>query len=488
VQKARVIAIFHGPFLRLAHPGRFRAWLSTLLAAVAFLQVPLSGAVLEDFGYSHRNPNGPRYLVVIVVEFTGKPPLAHPPEYYDSLVFDFPSTHSLNSYFLENSNGRFYWKRAGAGLIVLRDVPVPPDSPTDHPAGIAAVIYRAIQSGFDFAQFDTDSDGVVSPAELGIVLISNFGPTNGATRFANPLGLNQYYDFPLPNTSTTLRPYVSAAEHQASFNMLAHETCHQLTPHDLYGDSHGECLSIWLTLMSCETTLPDDPTVCHLDPWHKMQFGWCEPRIRSLRAGGVEVLPSAQSLDPNRPVILYDPAVSYSEFFMLEYRATDSPSGPGYDADAAGTGLVIWHIQQDANHDPVGAPASDPRLGVWAEGAPSLGRGVNFVWTSGAITPYLKRNDGTETKTRFFVRPFNLGDGTITVEWWAEEEMWVDFTYTGFFEFGLFDFPFNTLAEGVGAVPYGGFLKIKAGFTPETATIAKRMTIDAFGGPVTLGQ
>src|SRR5262245_60922163 len=110
-----------------------------VLVAAQVTGLPLRAVVLEDFGYGHRNPNGARFLVVIVVEFTGKPPLAHSPEYYDSLVFSFPPNRSLNSYLLENSNNRFYWKRAGSGLIVLRDVPVPPDSPTDHPTGIAAV-------------------------------------------------------------------------------------------------------------------------------------------------------------------------------------------------------------------------------------------------------------------------------------------------------------------------------------------------------------
>ena len=64
----------------------------------------------------------------------------------------------------------------------------------------------------------------------------------------------------------------------------------------------------------------------------------------------------------------------------------------------------------------------------------------------------------------------------------------MDFNYFGFFEFGLFDFPFNTLTEGLNAVSYGGSLNIKSGSTPETAAIAKRMTIQAFGGPVTLGR
>jgi hypothetical protein len=63
----------------------------------------------------------------------------------------------------------------------------------------------------------------------------------------------------------------------------------------------------------------------------------------------------------------------------------------------------------------------------------------------------------------------------------------VDFNYVGF-EFGTESFPYNTLAEGLNAVTYGGFLNIKAGSTSEGALISKRMLIRAVGGTVTLGQ
>ncbi|MEW6741769.1 MAG: hypothetical protein AB1486_03335 [Planctomycetota bacterium] len=68
-----------------------------------------------------------------------------------------------------------------------------------------------------------------------------------------------------------------------------------------------------------------------------------------------------------------------------------------------------------------------------------------------------------------------------------DPEVWVDFAYVGP-ENGCFDTPYNTLAEGVSAIAAGETLMIKSGTTPETATISKAMTIQAYGGPVTIGQ
>jgi hypothetical protein len=95
--------------------------------------------------------------------------------------------------------------------------------------------------------------------------------------------------------------------------------------------------------------------------------------------------------------------------------------------------------------------------------------------------------DGSESRTRLHVRPFNPGDSSITVEWWAEEDTWVDFNYVGS-ELGTFANPFNTLGEGVAASPWGGFVKLKPGSTSETLTINKRVNLEAVGGPVTIGR
>ena len=111
--------------------------------------------------------------------------------------------------------------------------------------------------------------------------------------------------------------------------------------------------------------------------------------------------------------------------------------------------------------------------------------GGSDMWTSDMVTPLLRWFSGGESKTRLHVLPFNFGANVITVEWWSE--VWVDFSYTGL-GYGTFDRPFNTLALGLLAVSDGGVLHIKTGTSAETATMSKRMTLQAFNGLVTIGQ
>jgi len=432
--------------------------------------------------------------------------------------------------------------------------------------------------------------------------------------------------------------------HRVSLATLCHEVSHLLGTKDLYGVWNQECLNNGLSLMSCTITFADNPAIYHLDPWHKMQLGWTQPRIRSLPAGGIETIPAAQLSGWDKPLLLYDPNRGTSEFFLLEYRTTQHPAGSGfdYDANAADSGLVIWRVRQEPNHEPSLTPrfdagplpaqilwrfcnkckglhhissASSPTYGpcpeggvhvdtnstayqvvmnistapgqhdwnwcskcrgmffgpgqassrcpaggthngsssgnysfvqndaaspgqhdwrwclkcqglfygpnqatsdcpaggqhdgsasgnyavllegqnyvVWTESAPSFRRGGGTAWHSDESTPYLRWLDGSQMSTSIHVLPFSSGAAGITVEWISEYETWVDFAYPGgifFPEFGTFSNPFNTLTEGLGAVSHGGSLKIKSGVTPETAYISKRMTIEAYGGAVTLGQ
>jgi hypothetical protein len=70
-------------------------------------------------------------------------------------------------------------------------------------------------------------------------------------------------------------------------------------------------------------------------------------------------------------------------------------------------------------------------------------------------------------------------------------ETWVDFSSLGFpfvFEFGTFELPFNTLAEGVAAALPGTIVQIKSSSTRETIHIDKPLFVRAWGGPVTIGR
>jgi hypothetical protein len=332
----------------------------------------------------------------------------------------------------------------------------------------------------DLWQFDDDANGTVTGDELRILFIANEGgPGAAGARDSGPVRP--------PDFLYTVNLGLNASvQWQSGFSITAHELAHLLGAWDLYGPSGSE--SGGLTVMSGSDGTPDSRETFHLDPWHKMQFGWCEPRIHSLRAGGVATLHAASSSNTDAAVILYDTLRGTGEFFIVEYRTRSWPGGGPYERNLAGEGLVIWHVIQDANHNP---PIIEGVRGVRALGAPNLQLGGSTVWGSGSTTPYLRWNDGSEIRVRLHVRPFDAHDGSIAVEWWSEEETWVDFNWPGLPgqpEDGSFAFPFNTLNEGVAASSWGGFLKFKPSSTAEILTINKRLTLEAIGGQVIIGQ
>ena len=451
------------------------------------------GATLLDFGYQHMSVNGKvslgqRALAVILVEFAEANELAHPVAWYDDYFFNLARTpRGVNAAFFEMSNRRFFWSRGTTvGPVKLPAAqrygnlnPNLAEGPLRDQLYASNIIYQAWAGGFvNFANYDANGNGHVANDELQIAIVYNDVDVNGAARWAGTVRG--------PGAAVDWTGEVAEFGHLTDFATVVHELSHTLGTLDLYGVGG---LSYRLTLMGntgCSPPCPENPAIFHLDPWHKMQLGWCEPRIYSLRAGGIATMAAAQMANPGAPIILYDPARGTGEFFMLEYRTETSPNGPGYDASVGGNGLVIWHIQQDANHNPVLLP-NRSRI-VWSEGAPNLARGGSDIWGSGSTSPYLRWLDGTESRTRLHVRPFNTGTGSITVEWWAEEDVWVDFNYFSFLEDGTFIWPFNTLAEGVNAVPYGGAIKFKTGSSAETALISKRMTLQTYNGPVLIGR
>jgi len=65
--------------------------------------------------------------------------------------------------------------------------------------------------------------------------------------------------------------------------------------------------------------------------------------------------------------------------------------------------------------------------------------------------------------------------------------IWVDFAYTGS-ERGCSDQPYNTLAEGIAAVPAGGSLAVISGTNSVKPKLSKPMKISACGGAVTIGR
>ncbi len=436
-----------------------------------WLALPSSGQTVQTFGHGALATGASRPMLVVLADFATGQPFGHDRAYYDDFVFNAQRQPSVNGYFKEVSNARFTWQRAGvigpipfpSGEMGTNFTPVSMDFNLRRLLYHSNMVHRIMTSGlFDFAALDANHDGQVTRDELVIVVISNDSWENNSGR---PSGLVRPAGSPVAWNGSIVRLWPGT-----DFATQCHEIAHSLGAYDLYG---GQCLSYKLTLMSCTGSSEEDPASYHLDPWHKMVFGWSEPRLRSLRTGGAENIPAAQFGRADAPLLFFDPSKGSSDFFLIEYRAQNPPVGAGYDGNVSGTGMVIWHI-------------TTGQL-VATEGSPALERGGNTPWPSAALTPPLQWANGATTGTR--IRSLDQFNGTITVEWQTEGETWVDFTYPSFLpEFGTFLFPFNTFVEGHTAVPFGGTLWFKTGTSPETASITKPMTLRAYNGPVNIGR
>lgn len=487
------------------------------LALVGLGQLqPLRAVTLADFGYAHCNVNGKpavgaQPLLLICVSFDGQPALPQPLSYFSNLVFNAAQSPSMNGFYQACSAGAFSLAPAGAIQLHLS---ASEDFMTysnlydpfvrDEVYG-SNIIAHAMASGLvDFAMYDLNHDGHITPDELAImVLVSDNGWPFGGSRTTHTVvvpGLN--YDWGSgpnePNPNFALLGTV-----QANFMVLCEEVEETWGAIDIYGPANlSMSLSSQSTSYDSTTFLDPDQgwNSYYLDPYNRMELGWCVPRIYSLTDGGMATISAAQAGDfMMSPILLYDPAQGPGEFFILEYRTcTNSVYGSGYDQDAGvfggnpiTFGLVIWHVQQDANFKVthVTSPAGVTNTpAIWAENSPDLiPRSMPSLWGSGSTTPNLRWINGTPTLTTIHVRPFNPGDNSITVEWLSAKDTWVDFNFTGS-ESGTFDNPFKTMTAGLNAVSYGGNLHIKSGSSSETPTITKPMKIVGYNGPATVGH
>ena len=384
--------------LRLIIGNLFRAGslMFVLMAAV----ISVSGQVPEDFGYNRLQALGPRPLLVILTQFDGYPAFeGNATSYFRNLAFNTfapASNPSLTAYYLENSNSRFYWLPAGVGVVgpyQFRAEDVGQDN-NGQLTRISLALEAAANDGFDFSQFDANGDGVVTNSELEILIVDNLTGNgferSASTRWSDPKC------FAIDDGKRTLLCLkASLVGQSASFMSMAHELLHSLgisAKSDIYGSNDNS--QGYTTMDATIYSELEDRRTYHLDPFHKVQLGWVEPKLYSMFVPHDEILGAANLIQDDQPVILYNPG-DLHEFFMLEYRTSAAPGGSGYDVNVLSNGLVIWQVKVDDDKEPVpvpsltGSASMDPA--VFILGAPSLLRGHGTAFPAGntdQIIPY----------------------------------------------------------------------------------------------------
>lgn len=300
-----------------------------------------------DFGYGNMGTPAVLTTLVVLVDFSDTSPIPHDQNYWHQYVFNAAhQPYGVNGFFTEMSAGNFVL--APGETITISQ----PDSnrwgPVHDREGANAtrwyhsnLVHHAMLAIPDFDKYDTSGDGTVTQEELLILfLMENEG---GAVRYAG--------DVQPPGSSVEWSGNVATSNMAGTYDSLGltvHELSHLFGAVDLYGiwGTGDQDLNNDLSIMS---------GLCHHDAWHKMQFGWVEPRVATMAGGGVATLYAPRLLRTDASLILYDGDVGADEFFLLEYRTQTNALGvtTAYDTRVAGNGLIVWHVYHDGSKMPI---------------------------------------------------------------------------------------------------------------------------------------
>jgi len=329
----------------------------------------------------------------------------------------FGAEKSVRGFFRENSLSRLHLVNAGVYGWYDSRKPAdhywgPPDEGDQDGDGWVnghvekwAEALSRVDPEVDFAKYDTNGDGVLEPQELAIHIVI---PQNG------PFGTNRQ---PAGREAPEWRPLVvdgvqvpviaeSYIGSPPDLSLVAHELSHLLlnTPDEYFP-------------FRCDTapgpfSLMDQNWYCgHLDPFLKLRLGWARPRF--ITEAGQYRLASVEKT--GQVLVLWDPAHSASEYFLVENRWPEAT----YESTLPDQGLAIWHIVDDMNT--LGVVPSPPgctgdqwaTIGAddWGRRAlrmvrPMLGDDTKALW------------DGAEEATGYDLLPTSPFDGRATLMWY----------------------------------------------------------------------
>lgn len=130
--------------------------------------------------------------------------------------------------------------------------------------------------------------------------------------------------------------------------VMAHEYGHALGLPDLYntGSAGGNSVAGNWELMDSGPYVGGGSNPAHHSAWCKYQLGWAT--AQNATAKGTYTLPYVETAAGGTDAIIkinVQNSTFPNEYFLVEYRAIGS--GALYDRNIPGTGVLIWHIDDD---------------------------------------------------------------------------------------------------------------------------------------------
>lgn len=295
---------------------------------------------------------------------------------------DSNGTNRLNGYFREVSVGKFVLSRAienddtaNDGVVTIRLNKDHPDSGSEitiHP-DLKLALLKADES-IDFAGYDSNLDGTITPDELIIIFIvagyeeaysSAYHPSVWAHQSCVSAQNTPVVDGVTVMGCVQNGDYALFGErhgnHDATIGIIAHELGHAVfgLP-DLYNTvdtkfsgigyfglmGYGNWGSTYEDINRTERIQGNTPV--HFSAWSKIYNGWAAPQENRLQEihGSSEVVTLYESASDDYNIV----KISYTdkEYFLLENR-----NNSGYDRGLFGLkgnfegGMAIWHIDEN---------------------------------------------------------------------------------------------------------------------------------------------
>jgi len=308
-------------------------------------------------------------VLTVLVDYSGQS-FTYTDNSFRSLVFG--AGISVRSFFLENSYNRFTitpatesYGSSNDGVIHVTRATAHPNQAKDH--DISRVEAREVVGLTDafvnYAAYDTNADGTVSPDELSILIIlagysASYGGIDAAlTPNVWPHAFS--FDTALMLDGVSLQRYTMTGEahatsmankHQATIGTMCHELGHlTLNLPDLYDtDGSSEGIGRWGLMGNGgwnQTGIWSGDRPGHLSAWGKVATNFSIPQDINNNQFNVSI--AKASMNENAKRIWID-KYRLREYFLVENRQKSD-----FDAGLPGSGLLIWHIDDslDGNAD-----------------------------------------------------------------------------------------------------------------------------------------
>ena len=330
------------------------------------------------------------------------------PQYFEEFLFSKGSNKSMRDYYLEASwkqldlTGKVInpWYAAhGIRADYVDEVPVNKNYPRAQRL-VKETILQAKSNGIDFTPFSKNGK-----IDLLIIVFAGMGLDRKLNiKYIRPHQGSLSEPIEVQNGIWADKYCLVSELPKDDLGCFCHEVGHLLGLPDMYKEGYSPIVGEWC-LMGIGDHIDEGKTPAHPSAWCKVHLGWREPKI-------LDNPPETYDI----PAIVDDDGTIYKievkgtdgkEYFLLENR-----QHKGFDLKLPGSGLVIWHINEDQCVHM--APNSDPEhfflTLVQSDGKSELQRDMNVLakdFTGDDVMKELSGDEGDAYPGETHNRTFN---------------------------------------------------------------------------------